>query len=65
MTTVGYLKIIIFSGDAHCPVASFEKYISKLCPERNDLWQRPKESFDKSDTAWYCNAPLGKTSLLP
>ena len=50
-------------GNPACPVISFLKYISKLHPEREDLWQRPKDSFLEDDPIWYCNTPLGKNTL--
>ncbi|CAC5403965.1 KCTD1_15 [Mytilus coruscus] len=50
-------------GDLKCPVASFENYISKLCPDLEDLWQRPKASFDVGESTWYCKSPLGKITL--
>lgn len=46
-----------------CPVASFENYISKLCPDLEALWQRPKASFDVGESTWYCKSPLGKNTL--
>ena len=50
-------------GDANCPVASFEKYISKLHPDCNRLWQRTRDSFVECDSCWYCNAPVGEKTL--
>lgn len=29
----------------NCPVLSFEKNVSKLNPNKDDLWQRPRVSF--------------------
>ena len=40
-----------------CPVHSFEKYISKLRPICNNLWQKPLESFVENADVWYCNSP--------
>ena len=47
------------------PVKSFELYLSKLNPSLDSLWQRPKafDNFNKSDSVWYCHAPLGKNTL--
>jgi hypothetical protein len=46
-----------FSGNPLCPVSSFKKYLSKLHPSKNDLWQKPRDSFEE-DSFWYCNAAL-------
>ena len=46
-----------------CPVFSFERYMSKLNPNCDALWQRPKDSFLPSDDIWYENKPLGKNTL--
>ena len=46
-----------------CPVKSFEKYLSKLHPQQQSLWQRPKETATENTESWYCNAPLGKNTL--
>lgn len=47
-------------GSGYCPVLSFEKYIGKLHPSCDKLWQRPHDDFDESDTTWYCNVSLGE-----
>lgn len=39
---------------------SFELYLSKLHPENNRLWQRPRASFYSMDDIWYCNEPVGE-----
>lgn len=44
------------------PVASLN-YISKLCPDLEDLLQRPNASFDVGESTWYCKSPLGKNTL--
>ncbi|CAC5403754.1 KCTD1_15 [Mytilus coruscus] len=35
-----------------CPVAAFQKYISKLHPKCNRLWQRPLGSFYEDSATW-------------
>ena len=50
-------------GDPKCPVASFEKYLSKLSPFRGDLWQRPRDSYLMEDASWYANTPIGKNPI--
>ena len=44
------------------PVASLEKYISKLNPACEVFWQKPKEIAPVSGS-WYCNAPVGVNTL--
>ncbi|CAC5407418.1 KCTD1_15 [Mytilus coruscus] len=46
-----------------CPVAAFQKYISKLHPKCNRLWQRPLGSFCEDSATWYCNSPVGRDTL--
>ena len=44
-------------GNPRCPVASFEKYISKLDPECNSLWQRQRRTkWLSTDSVWYSKA---------
>lgn len=52
-----------FEGDPKCPVASFEKYISKLNPLLDVLWQRPLDTFLPKESTWYYAAPVGKNTL--
>lgn len=51
------------SGDPMCPVLSFKKYLKKLHPKIDDLWQRPLESFEDTQPTWYCRVALGKNTL--
>ena len=46
-----------------CPVKSFKKYLSKLHPDLDSLWQRPLDSFDESDEVWYCRSNVGQKTL--
>ena len=46
--------------DPLCPVYSFKLYLGKRHPDIIDLWQRPKDSFDYNDEAWYCKLPVGR-----
>jgi hypothetical protein len=41
----------------------FEKYMSKLNPKCEALWQRPLESLNENDKVWFYNAPLRKSTL--
>ncbi|XP_072048836.1 uncharacterized protein [Amphiura filiformis] len=46
-----------------CPVRSFEKYLTKLNPSCDALWQRPKDFLTASSTEWYYNSPVGEKTL--
>ena len=50
-------------NDPMCPVSSFLKYVSKLHPDNNALWQYPSNSFTDQDSVWYTRAPLGKNAF--
>ena len=50
-------------GNALCPVASFLKYVSKLHPENDKLWQRCRDSFVPDDKVWYQNSCVGTKKL--
>ena len=50
-------------GNPLCPVLSFEKYLEKLNPKCERLWQRPKASFLPNETCWYTNSPIGAKTL--
>ncbi|XP_062613933.1 uncharacterized protein LOC134275687 [Saccostrea cucullata] len=56
-------RIYELPGNKNCPVFSFQKYLSKLNPNKSDLWQRPRDSFDPDADVWYVNASVGKNSL--
>ena len=52
-----------------CPVKSFEKYVAKLHPACEWLWQKPKQAKAKGTVPltesepWYCNSPVGINTL--
>ncbi|XP_033724872.1 uncharacterized protein LOC117314856 [Pecten maximus] len=52
-------------GSLYCPVASYEKYLSKLNPKTDRLWQYPRgrlaAGYDES--IWYRNKPMGRDGL--
>ena len=50
-------------GSEFCPVLSYEKYVSKLNPNCEKLWQRPKDEFCDDDQIWYNNVPVGEKTL--
>ena len=45
-----------------CPVQSFQKYISKLHPECDALFQTPKSKAEKNGS-WYKKMPMGQCTL--
>ena len=61
--TVGEARMYSREGDVMCPVTSFKRYLEKLHPEIDALWQRPLDSFNFEDPTWYCKTPLGKNTL--
>lgn len=46
----------------YCPVTSFEKYLCKLHPNLDRLWQYPKDSFIEEE-GWFTKKPIGKDTL--
>ena len=53
------------SGHPNFTVKAFTLYFSRLHPDRNDFWQRPRKSgqVKESDDIWYEDAPIGKNTL--
>ncbi|XP_053390962.1 uncharacterized protein LOC128553804 [Mercenaria mercenaria] len=47
----------------NCPVNNFLKYVGKLNPNTDRLWQYPREVFLESDDVWYQNRPIGRNVL--
>ena len=60
--TIGEGRIYANDG-SKCPVVCFKKYISKLNPNQDSLWQRPKQNVSENDSTWYCNVPYGEKHL--
>ncbi|XP_035602844.2 zinc finger MYM-type protein 3-like [Oncorhynchus keta] len=51
-----------------CPVASLEKYLSKIPPDATALYLHPKKMVITSDSMWYSQEPMGfnyLSSMLP
>ena len=46
-----------------CPVKSFENYLSKLHPQQQSLWRRPKETAMENTESWYI-ATLHSAKIL-
>ena len=61
--TTGEGRMYDRPGDKMCPVRSFKKYVSKLHPDLDALWQRPVLSFLPDDEQWYCKVILGVNTL--
>ena len=50
-----------------CPVKTLESFLKHLNPNLQALFQRPREVSTKfqpqKDEVWYCNSPVGKSTL--
>ena len=53
----------IFLGHPRCPVASFEKYLSKMNPHNPWLWQKPKKAVEEDEEVWYEAVSVGHNTL--
>jgi len=51
------------TGGPFCPVLSFEKYLSRLNPKNEYLFQRPKKAVDERDEVWCDNMVVGQRTL--
>ncbi|CAH3166959.1 unnamed protein product [Porites lobata] len=63
-------KIFALEDSPTCPVQTIRNYLSHLNPVCEFLFQRPRNSQSKKfnsnnsyNNSWYCNLPLGDTSL--
>ena len=55
---------IIVAEPNSCPVQLFKLYISKLHPDSQSLWQRPRQGkVNYIDEEWYERRPVGKDML--
>ena len=54
---------IYATGTALCPVALFIKYLGKLNPNYDVMWQKPRDSYDVNDSCWYKKKSLGTNVL--
>ncbi|XP_051737398.1 zinc finger MYM-type protein 2 isoform X3 [Ctenopharyngodon idella] len=50
-------------GNPLCPVASLEKYLSKIPADAKALYLQPKRTYFISDEIWYTTLPLGVNYL--
>lgn len=46
-----------------CPVRAFEKYLSKLNPENETLFQKPLVKYHQDGPVWYSKVPVGVNYL--
>lgn len=46
-----------------CPVRSLKFYLSKLHPDSDAFFQRPKILHDKNVAIWYCKQAVGRNSI--
>ena len=52
------------TGSPICPVKMFEFYLSKLSPDCDTLWQKPRRLLDLTgEESWYEAHPVGHTPL--
>lgn len=42
---------------------SFERYLQKLNPLNDKLWQKPLRCFPRVGEIWYCNTGIGEKTL--
>ncbi|XP_072048519.1 uncharacterized protein KIAA1958-like [Amphiura filiformis] len=50
-------------GNPRGPVATLKKYLDKLNPQCQWMWQRPKKMVTEDVSVWYDNSPLGRDTL--
>ena len=43
----------VIKDDEICQVLSFEKFLTKLSPQCQCFWQRPKHHVTHTDDVWY------------
>lgn len=49
--------------DEGCPVNAYKEYVSRLNPQCEAFYQRPKRRVSLSDAVWYENVPVGHNTL--
>ena len=50
--TIGEGRMYAFPESQLCPVRWFKKYLTKLNPKLDALWQSPREFYDDDDSVW-------------
>ncbi len=61
--TTGESRMYSLPGNPACPVLSFRKYLSKLHPDLDCLWQRPLDMFVPDNACWYYRMPVSSNTL--
>ena len=60
-------KMFEVPNSKRCSVKALESFFKHLNPNRQALFQQPREVSTKfqpqKDEAWYCNSPIGKSTL--
>lgn len=60
-------KMFEVPNSKRCPVKTLESFLKHLNPNLHALFQRPREVSTKfqpqKDEVWYCNSPVGKSTL--
>ena len=56
-------RMYSIQGNPRCPVVTQKKYLEKLNPRCQWMWQRPKKNVEEEDDVWYDNSPVGRDSL--
>ena len=57
-------KMFEVPNSKRCPVKTLESFLKHLNPNLKALFQRPREVFNKVPAkVWYCNSPVGKSTL--
>ena len=51
------------AGSSRCPVKNLKKYLEKLNPHCEFMWQRPKSRPCSDANVWFDNIPIGKNTL--
>ena len=54
---------IYATGEQDCSVSLFTKYVNKLSPTCERLWQYAKVDYLESDECWYTNKPIGSNAI--
>jgi hypothetical protein len=62
-SSASYGGLIHSTGHENCPVKIVKFYLSKLHPNNDYLWQRPRDSYLESEVVWYCDAKVGVNKL--
>ena len=61
-------KTFAVAGSQRCPVKTIKNYLDHLNPMSEALFQKPRDNQSQKfrpadDKIWYCNSPVGSSSL--